>query len=129
MTTSVSPVYVAFNEDGAFVDRPSFDTALTTAAANGPPTDVFLFSHGWKNNFADASQTSTAIIAQMTAVADATPGLRPSPYRPLALGVIWPSKAWDEAAEAAFASGGAATNPNTSSLAETVYEALSPERA
>jgi hypothetical protein len=129
MTTPLSPCYVAFNENGAFVDRPGFDSVLATAAANDPPTDVFLLGHGWNNNFADASQTYTAVIAQMTAVADATPGLRPAPYRPLAIGVIWPSKVWDESAEAAFESVGAAANPHTSSMAETVYIALSPERA
>lgn len=130
MTTPLSPDYVAFDEDGAFVDRPSFETALATASSSGGPTDIFAFSHGWKNNFADASQTYTAVIAQMTAVADATPGLRPTPYRPLALGVIWPSKAWDESAQAAFESvGGAEGNLNTSSMAEAVYDALSPKRA
>src|SRR5947207_596474 len=130
MTTPLSPSYVAFDEDGVFVDRPNFDAVLASAASSGDPTDMFVFSHGWKNNFADASQTYGAVIAQMTAVADATPGLRPSPYRPLALGVIWPSKAWDEAARAAFESvGGSADNLNTSSMAEAVYDALSPKRA
>jgi hypothetical protein len=128
MPEPIAPTYVAFDESGAFVDRAGFDAALASAAES--PTDVFVFSHGWKNNFADASQTYSAVIAQMTGVADATPGLRPSPYRPLAIGVIWPSKAWDEAAESAFESGASvAENPNTSSMAEAVYEALSPKRA
>src|SRR6266404_8189574 len=106
MPEPISPTYVAFDESGTFVDRPGFDAVLASPA--DPPTDVFVFSHGWKNNFADASQTYSAVIAQMAGVADATPGLRPSPYRPLAIGVIWPSKAWDEAAQAAFQSGGSA---------------------
>jgi hypothetical protein len=130
MTTPLSPAYVAFDENGTFVDRPSFDGALAAAAAHESPTDVFVLSHGWNNNFADASQTYSAIIGQMTAVADSTPGLRPDPYRPLAFGVIWPSKAWDESAGAALESVGAAgANPHTSSMAESVYDALSPGRA
>jgi hypothetical protein len=130
MTTPLTPAYVAFDETGAFVDRPGFDTALASAAANDPPTDIFVFSHGWNNNFADATQTYSAVIAQMTAVADAIAGTRPTPYRPVALGVIWPSKAWDEAADAAFESMDTpSTNPNSSSMAEAVYEALSPLRA
>src|SRR5438552_4458939 len=126
----ISPYYVAFDENGTFVDRPGFDAALASAAAGGGATDVFVFSHGWQNNFADASQAYTAVIAQMTAVADATAGLRPDPFRPLALGVVWPSKAWDESAgEALEGVGGSAAGPNTSSLAEVVYDNLSPQRA
>jgi hypothetical protein len=130
MTTPLSPNYVAFDENGAFVDRLGFDALLVSSASQASPTDVFVFSHGWKNNLADASQTYTAVIAQMTAVADATPGLRPDPYRPLALGVVWPSKAWNEATQSAFESGSAAAADSpTSSMAEAVYDALSPERA
>jgi hypothetical protein len=44
--------------------------------------------------------------------------------------VIWPSKAWDEASDGAFESlGEAADSANTSSLAEVVYNALSPQRS
>lgn len=129
MTTPLLVHYLAFDENGEFVDRKEFDSDLASAASQ-PPTDVFVFSHGWNNNFAEASQTYSAVIAQMTAVADASPGIRPDPFRPLAFGVIWPSKAWDESAESAFESAGpAAVNPHTSSLAETVYDALSPQRA
>ena len=38
-------------------------------------------------------------VALVIPVADTISGLRPVPYRPLAFGVIWPSKAWDEDTE------------------------------
>ncbi len=130
MTSLLAPHYVAFDENGAFIDRPSFDAVLASTALDGPPTDVFLLAHGWNNNFADARQTYSALIAQMTAVADATPGLRPDPYQPLVIGLIWPSKAWDDSADAAFESVPTrGSDLRTSSMAEAVYNALSPERA
>jgi hypothetical protein len=120
MPTLLAPQFVSFDENGDFVDRSELESALASAM----PTDIFVFSHGWNNSFADASAIYTALIEQMEAVADARPAVRPEPYRPLALGVIWPSKAWDE--EAALES----TAPNRgSSLADAVYDILSPQRA
>lgn len=77
------------------------------------PSDVFVFSHGWKNNFSDASALYTEVVTQMTLVADAQHGLRLDGFRPLCLGVIWPSKAWDE----------------EDSTLESVAEVLSPALA
>ena len=107
--------HVAFDEFGQFVDRPGFDALLAEAA--DAPTDVFLLSHGWNNSSADASQLYAGLLGQMTTVADAVPDLRPPGYLPLAVGVIWPSKAWDEEAD------------SNEGLNEAVYESLSPARA
>lgn len=130
MAPSMTTHPVLFDEVGAFVDRPGFDALL--AAATGPqsPTDVFVFSHGWKNNFADATETYAAISATMTAVADGIAGLRPNPFRPLALGVIWPSKAFDNSEQGTFEStAGGNEAVASAALAEAVYDALSPARA
>lgn len=128
MARPVSPVYVAFDERGEFVDRPGYEAVLTGFTGREPPTDVFVFSHGWKNSFSDASQTYGAVIGQMTSVADSVSGTRPSPFRPLPLGVIWPSKAWDELGGAA-GEGATEAVADTGWMAEAVYEALSPARA
>src|SRR6185436_4156307 len=64
-------------------------------------TDVFLFSHGWNNDWETASKRYDAFI-------DGYVGLRKkhalatSPgYKPLLVGIIWPSTAlvlpWEEA--------------------------------
>ena len=100
---------VPFDEFGDFVDRPGFDAFLASVA--DAPTDVFLLSHGWNNSSTDATQLYAGLMGQLAAVADAPD------YRPLAVGVIWPSKAWDEEAD------------SNEGLGEAVYESLSPSRA
>jgi hypothetical protein len=101
--------YVLFDEEGDFIDRTRFYQKL----AGSTPSDIFILSHGWKNSFVDAGSLYTDVVAQMTLVADAQPGLRPDRFRPLCLGVIWPSKAWDD----------------VDSTPESVSEVLSPARA
>lgn len=122
--------YVAFDENGSFVDRAGFDALLASVGTELPPTDVLVISHGWNNSFEYASETYEAIIDQMTAVAASTPGILPNPYRPFILGIIWPSRAWDESPEGFTESVGQDHSEQTvASMAETVYVALSPERA
>jgi hypothetical protein len=129
MTTN-SLHYVVFDENGEFIDRASFDGMLASVDSGSVPTDVLVISHGWNNNFADASETYTEIIDQMTAVADTTQGILPNPYRPLILGVIWPSKAWNESSEVTSEGiGQGASIPTVASMSEAVYNALSPNRA
>ena len=120
--------FVAFDEFGQFVDRPGFEAQLGSAADNAP-TDVFLLSHGWKNSFEDASRLYTGLLAQLSAVSDSAPSLQPPGRRVLALGVIWPSKAWDEESEGTSESAGTARRPAVPSLADSVYDVLSPERS
>lgn len=126
MSTPLAIRYVTFDEAGAFVDEPLFLAGLAADPPAGS-TDVFVFSHGWNNSFADASELYGAVLAQMAALGDATPGLRPDPYAPLAFGVIWPSKAWDDDAGGGLEAPGPA--PLLAGTAEVVYEALSPARA
>ena len=119
--------YVPFSETGAFIDRAGLETFLAQVSSSLSPTDLFIFCHGWNNSFADASATYAGVLRQMTRTADATPGLRPDPFRPLALGVIWPSKSWDESASET--EGVQPMNELPPNIAEIVYENLSPERA
>src|SRR4051812_43208496 len=110
MPMAAPPVQtVPFDEFGDFVDRPGFDAFL--AAIAEPPTEVYLLSHGWQNSFTDATQLYAGLMERLAAVADA------ADYRPLAVGVIWPSKAWDEESD------------SNEGLGEAVYESLSPSRA
>jgi hypothetical protein len=74
MTTAPNPSYVAFDEFGRFVDQPGLDALLASFTGDTAPTDVFVLAHGWNNNFADASQSYTAVLAQMSTVADAQGG-------------------------------------------------------
>jgi pimeloyl-ACP methyl ester carboxylesterase len=121
MSASPPMTFVSLDEHGAFVDRQRFEVELSSQEQ---PTDVFIFSHGWNNNFADGSATYRAVLSAMADVADAEPSLRPDPFRPFPIGIFWPSKAWDD--EASRESG---NGLNGSALAEAVYDNLSPSRA
>ncbi|WP_329223117.1 hypothetical protein [Streptomyces microflavus] len=56
-------------------------------------TDVYVFAHGWNNIFAAALDRyrdfATGFIGQRAQFAVPAPG--PGPYRPLLVGVMWPS--------------------------------------
>jgi len=90
----------------------SMSRRAVDALANEPFTDVFLISHGWKGDVPSAIAQYDAWIATMIrATADlgrmrqARPG-----FRPLIVGLHWPSLPWgDEAVggAAAFAAGAA----------------------
>jgi hypothetical protein len=51
-------------------------------------TDIFIFSHGWWNDPESAEESYTRFISEMRAVRPAI--LRPT-YRPLLVGIYWPS--------------------------------------
>ena len=86
---------IEFGERGEFVD-PSRLEALAAEARRIDPTHIFLLAHGWNNSQRDALNAYRSLLAVMGETADRNPGLRPTEYRPLVVGVYWPSKAWDE---------------------------------
>lgn len=59
---------------------------LLDAATNA--TDIFVFAHGWWNDPASAEASYTRFISDMRAVRPVMP--RPT-YRPLLVGIYWPS--------------------------------------
>ncbi|WP_435611154.1 hypothetical protein [Streptomyces sp. C10-9-1] len=78
-------------------DGPYSPVLLRHAAATRP-TDVFLFSHGWNADVPGARIQYRRWITAMESCADdrATLGERPGGYRPLLVGLHWPSKAWSD---------------------------------
>jgi pimeloyl-ACP methyl ester carboxylesterase len=71
-------------------------------------TDLFIFSHGWNNDAADARNLYTQFFAQVRSLSDAPPA---PPVRAATIGVvgiIWPSKRWDDEPPMSGAAGGAA---------------------
>jgi hypothetical protein len=99
---------VAFDAQGR--ERPEksglYSHALLQEAVTAQPTDVFLFSHGWNGDVPAARRqygkwlTAMATCAEDRAAADALPG----GFRPLLVGLHWPSKPWgdEELGPAAF---------------------------
>jgi hypothetical protein len=65
LSTTSSHLCVPFDVNGNFVDRAGFDGFLAAAGATDHPTDIFFFAHGWSNNFAEASQSYSAILARI----------------------------------------------------------------
>lgn len=74
----------------------------------GGVTDLLVVSHGWNNNEADAESLYKALFTNFVAVAQPTD---PANRKFAIIGVIWPSKRFDEmvaAASTAAADGGSA---------------------
>jgi pimeloyl-ACP methyl ester carboxylesterase len=96
----VSYHLVAYGKDGQ--ERPEgeglYSRVLLGVAATAQPSDVFLFSHGWNGDVPAARLQYGKWLATMVdcaqdrAEADAMPG----GFRPLLIGLHWPSKAWGD---------------------------------
>jgi hypothetical protein len=78
---------------------------IAALVARERPTDVFVLSHGWNGDVPSARRQYGAWVAAMAgcpgdrAAADARPG----GFRPVVVGIHWPSKAWgDEDLQSAF---------------------------
>ena len=72
---------------------------LVVANSQSPPSDIFIAAHGWNNSFSDARRSYRQMMSIMQSVADQHQLLK-GDYRSLAIGISWPSKAWDEDADA-----------------------------
>jgi pimeloyl-ACP methyl ester carboxylesterase len=98
--SDISYHLVVYDKDGK--ERPEgnglYSRTLLAVAADAQPSDVFLFSHGWNGDVPAARLqygnwlATMADCAQDRAEADAMPG----GFRPLLVGLHWPSKAWGD---------------------------------
>ncbi len=79
------------------------------AVAGEPITDVFLMSHGWQGDIPDAEEQYAAWAGEMAASADVQRARQRPGFRPLVLGLHWPSKPWgdEEFGPVSFAPGAA----------------------
>jgi pimeloyl-ACP methyl ester carboxylesterase len=102
---------VAYGKDGQ--ERPEQDglysRVLIGEAANTTPSDIFLFSHGWNGDVPAARTQYGNWLAAMADCPDdrAKASAMPGGFRPLLVGLHWPSKAWgdEEFGAASFAAG------------------------
>ncbi|MDF3311660.1 hypothetical protein P3H15_42530 [Rhodococcus sp. T2V] len=99
---------VAFDADGAerSEDGRKYTTQLKAALA-AHPTDVFVLSHGWQGDIPAARDQYTRWITAMLQRTDQIDRLsqRPRGFKPVLIGLHWPSKAWgdEELVPAAYA--------------------------
>ena len=56
-------------------------------------TDIYLFSHGWNNDWSAATKRYEAFIRGYQALRSSLGLAMPTPYKPLLCGVFWPSQA------------------------------------
>ncbi len=66
---------------------------LLDALAGGDFTDVFLFSHGWNNDWLVATDRYRSFFRGFMRQREEHALPRPEPYRPLLIGIFWPSTA------------------------------------
>src|SRR4051812_47858872 len=91
---------VAFDTDGR--ERPEaagpHSQEITALLARESVTDVFLLSHGWMGDVPAARRQYGAWLAAMAGCPDdaAAARSRPGGFRPMVVGVHWPSQAWGD---------------------------------
>lgn len=79
---------VRFDKHGACTS-PATRAMLFDKLHGAPPSDVIVFSHGWNNDFDDASNMYAEFLRNFEALnASHTPSRR---FDPLFIGVLWPS--------------------------------------
>jgi len=107
-------VEAQFNKDGGLESQ---DQVNLPAGV----TDLFIISHGWNNNAADARELYRKFFENFVAVAqrDDLSG------RSFAIvGVIWPSKKFDELVAVSGAPGGAEGSANLEAVDKVSHQAL-----
>jgi thioesterase domain-containing protein len=84
-------IEVEFTKDGDVFQAAQADQALATIA-NGPVTDLFVVSHGWNNDIADARQLYENLVKKISEIPSTglVGGLDGRSFA--VLGVFWPSK-------------------------------------
>jgi hypothetical protein len=72
-----------------------FSSALIEKIKQEQPSDVFVFSHGWKGDFPSAVQQYNRWMGAMWKLAADRTAMGPD-FRPLFIGLHWPSLPWGE---------------------------------
>jgi hypothetical protein len=79
-----------FDRDG-FCTGPETRKHLIAAVAESAFTDIYLFSHGWNNDWKNATNLYQSFIDGYSKLRAAHELSLPDDYRPLLVGVFWPS--------------------------------------
>lgn len=90
--TAVPFYVIPFDKHGACTAPQTRAHLLATLGA-GPYTDLFLFSHGWNNDWTVATERYRSFYEGYTRQRRERGDPLPDPYRPLLVGVFWPSTA------------------------------------
>src|SRR5688572_21885798 len=109
---AAAPFYlIPFDKDGV-CEGPATRAALVGDAGREGYTDVFLFSHGWNNDWATATGRYDDFLRGYAGLRQQHGLSYGRDYRPLFVGIIWPSTAlvmpWEEGPQFAGAGAGPA---------------------
>jgi hypothetical protein len=123
------PLYlIPFDKEGACT-APQTRSHLLEALSTGGFTDVYLFSHGWNNDFETATGRYEHFMKGYAGQRQARGESYPRAYKPLLVGIVWPSTAlvlpWEEPPAMAAAHGASAID----SLAEELPAAQAARAA
>lgn len=88
-----APFYVLPFDKRGICEAPATRTRLLEEVATGRYTDIFLFSHGWNNDWPGAVRSYRRFIDGFMAMVQARQLTLPTPFRPLLVGIHWPSAA------------------------------------
>ncbi|NTW02336.1 MAG: hypothetical protein HGA19_13830, partial [Oscillochloris sp.] len=128
--SDLSYYLIAFDKDGREREEAVGELLSARIAHDvtaSPPSDIFIFSHGWLGDIRGAiSQYDdwTAVVAAQAYDIARVQAARGDSFRPLLVGFHWPSKPWgdEQLGGASFANGATAT---VDDLVETFVERLS----
>ncbi len=120
-----APFYMLpFDKRGVCV-APGTRAHLLEDAAAGRYTDIFVFSHGWNNDWPSALSAYRSFIANFAAMVRSRRLALPAPFRPLLIGIYWPSAALtfgDEDAPAMAAETGEALDQAAAAATDRVRD-------
>jgi pimeloyl-ACP methyl ester carboxylesterase len=127
------PLYlVSFDKQGRCTS-PRTRAAVLADARSGRYTDLHIYSHGWNNVFDEAVRHYTEFFTEYAGLRRAA-GLDSNEYRPLLVGLIWPSTALLAPGEepprlASIGPGFAVATPTTALEAAALASEMTPDDA
>jgi hypothetical protein len=91
-----APFYVIPFDERGLCTGPATRTDLLASAADPSRdfSDIVLFSHGWNNDWSVATERYDNFLGGFAAMRRARDLAPPGPWRPLLVGIFWPSTAW-----------------------------------
>ena len=110
--TSIEYGLLAFDDNGRErnddTDGGTFSRTLLERIARDKPTNIFLFSHGWKGDSKGAIDQYDRWIKAMATRTDDVKRMG-SNFKPMWIGLHWPSLPWGEESSGSFDVGGGAS--------------------
>ena len=125
-----APFYALRFDKSGRSQSPLTQQHLIDEAAARDFTDVYVFSHGWNNDWETALKRYRDFIAQYRSLREDRDLTFDRPYRPLLVGIFWPSTSlimpWEEGPQFAGAEGVANADAVDLSLVPELAQEVAP---